>query len=223
MGELYAVNFDRSDPEILAGFSASNDRSGSRLGGTCKGDRAAVSMIDVLEGDEDHILIIKFPFSQQGFGYSLDGKKPPIISKLNVNSEKQKTVERLKFKNARPLTDKKGEIRFVSHQNEDGLIKSAYRPNKKVEWQLLSDAFELGDDLSVVGLNGAGNAVFLYGPHGEEGFRTIFRFDLEENIYESLFTNLDVDIVDWLSDPDTGEIVIGSSRRGKPKHHYTVR
>ena len=31
------------------------------------------------------------------------------------------------------------------------------------------------------------------------------------------------DIVEWLADPDTGEIVIGSSRRGKVKHHYTVR
>lgn len=106
MGELYAVNFDGSDPDMLAGFRASNERAGSRLGGTRKGDRAAVSMIDVLEDDEDHILIIKFPFSQEGFGYSLDGKKPPIVSKLNVNSGKQKTVERLKFKNARPLTDK---------------------------------------------------------------------------------------------------------------------
>jgi dienelactone hydrolase len=180
-------------------------------------------MIDVLEDDEDHILIIKFPFSQQGFGYSFDGKKPPIVSKLNVNSGKQKTVERLKFRSARPLTDKNGEIRFVSYQTEDGLTKSAYRPNKKADWQLLSDAFELDDDLSVVGLNDAGNAVFLYGPHGEEGFRTVFRFDFEENIYEPLFTDLDADIVNWLSDPDTGEIVIGSSRRGKVKHHYTVR
>ena len=63
MGELYAVNFDGSDPDMLAGFRASNERAGSRLGGTRKGDRAAVSMIDVLEDDEDHILIIKFPFS----------------------------------------------------------------------------------------------------------------------------------------------------------------
>ena len=223
MGELYAVNFDGSDPDMLAGFRASNERAGSRLGGTRKGDRAAVSMIDILADDEDHILIIKFPFSQQGFGYSFDGKKPPIVSKLNVNSGKQKTVERLKFRSARPLTDKNGEIRFVSYQTEDGLTKSAYRPNKKTDWQLLSDAFELDDDLSVVGLNDAGNAVFLYGPHGEEGFRTVFRFDFEENIYGPLFTDLDADIVNWLSDPDTGEIVIGSSRRGKVKHHYTVR
>ena len=86
---VYAVNFDGSDPDMLAGFRASNERAGSRLGGTRKGDRAAVSMIDILEDDEDHILIIKFPFSQQGFGYSFDGKKPPIVSKLNVNSGKQ--------------------------------------------------------------------------------------------------------------------------------------
>ena len=114
MGELYAVNFDGSDPDMLAGFRASNERAGSRLGGTRKGDRAAVSMIDLLEDDEDHILIIKFPFSQQGFGYSLDGKKPPIVSKLNVNSGKQKTVERLKFNNA-PTHRQTGEdtLRFV--------------------------------------------------------------------------------------------------------------
>ena len=102
MGELFAVNFDGSNPDMLAGFRASNERAGSRLGGTRKGDRAAVSMIDVLEDDEDHILIIKFPFSQQGFGIfgkkpPIDGKKPPIVSKLNVYSGKQKTVERLRL------------------------------------------------------------------------------------------------------------------------------
>ena len=73
MGELFAVDFDGSDPDMLAGFRASNKRAGSRLGGTRKGDRAAVSMIDVLEDDEDHILIIKFPFSPDGWNYSMDG------------------------------------------------------------------------------------------------------------------------------------------------------
>lgn len=223
MGELYAVDFDGANSTMLAGFRASNARAGSRLGGTRKGDKAAVSLIDVLEEDADHVLIAKFPFSADGFRYAFDGKRPPIVSKLNVYSGKQTTVERLSFRGARPFTDKQGDVRFVTYETEDGQTKSAYRPEKTDDWQLLSEAFDLDDELSVVGLNQGGDAVFLYGPQGEKGYRTIFRFDLKERVYEPLFTRLDSDIENWLTDPETGEIVIGASRRGKVKYHYTIR
>ena len=220
-GELYAVNFDGSDIDRLAGFRASNQRYGSRIKGSRDSERAAVYLLDALHDDENHVLVIKFPFSQTGLGrYTLDGKKPPVVSKLNVYSGKQETVERLSFKRARPLTDSSGEVRFVTYETEDGLTQSAYRHDKNSEWQLLSEAFDLDDELTVVGLNDTGDALFLRGPAGDDGYKNIFRFDFNKKTLRTLFTGLDADVSEWLSDPETGEIVIASSRRGKARHHY---
>jgi len=220
-GELYAVNFDGSDIDRLAGFRASNQRYGSRIKGSRDSERAAVYLLDALHDDENHVLVIKFPFSQTGLGrYTLDGKKPPVVSKLNVYSGKQETVERLSFKRARPLTDSSGEVRFVTYETEDGLTQSAYRRDKNSEWQLLSEAFDLDDELTVVGLNNVGDALFLRGPAGDDGYKNIFRFDFNKKTLRTLFTGLDADVSEWLSDPETGEIVIASSRRGKARHHY---
>jgi len=220
-GELYAVNFDGSDIGRLAGFRASNQRYGSRIKGSRDSERAAVYLLDALHDDENHVLVIKFPFSQTGLGrYTLDGKKPPVVSKLNVYSGKQETVERLSFKRARPLTDSSGEVRFVTYETEDGLTQSAYRRDKNSEWQLLSEAFDLDDELTVVGLNNVGDALFLRGPAGDDGYKNIFRFDFNKKTLRTLFTGLDADVSEWLSDPETGEIVIASSRRGKARHHY---
>ena len=220
-GELYAVNFDGSDIDRLAGFRASNQRYGSRIKGSRDSERAAVYLLDALHDDENHVLIIKFPFSQTGLGrYTLDGNKPPVVSKLHVYSGKQETVERLSFKRARPLTDSSGEVRFVTYETEHGLTQSAYRRDKNSEWQLLSEAFDLDDELTVVGLNNAGDALFLRGPAGDDGYKNIFRFDFNKKTLRTLFTGLDADVSEWLSDPETGEIVIASSRRGKARHHY---
>ena len=220
-GELYAVNFDGSDAERLAGFRASDQIAGSRIKGSRDSEKAAVYLLDPLHDDEDHVLVIKFPFSQVGLRrYTIDGKKPPIISKLNVYSGKQKTIERLTFKQARPQTDSSGEVRFVTYQTDEGLPQSAYRQDKNSEWQLLSEAFELDDELTVVGLNDAGDAVFLRGPAGENGYKNIFRFDFNKKALTTLFTGLDADVSEWLSDPETGEIVIASSHRGKARYHY---
>ncbi len=220
-GELYAVNFDGSDIDRLAGFRASNQRYGSRIKGSRDSERAFVYLLDALHDDENHVLVIKFPLSQTGLGrYALDGKKPPTVSKLHVYSGKQETVERLRFNQARPHTDSSGNVRFVTYETSDGLTQSAYRHDKNSEWQLLSEAFDLNDGLTVVGLNDAGDALFLRGPAGDDGYKNIFRFDLNKKTLRTLFTGLDADVSEWLSDPETGEIVIASSRRGKARYHY---
>ena len=86
----------------------------------------------------------------------------------------------------------------------------------------MSEVVELDDELSVVGLNDVGDALFLYGPAGDYGYKNIFRFDFNDKKLQPLFSDLDADISDWLSDPETGEIVIGSSRRGKARHYYAA-
>ena len=220
-GELFAVNYDGSGRALLAGYRASDKRVGSRLS-TKDNDQSSFYLIDTLDHDAKHILVIEYPWSQDGRFMYDNRVKLPSVSRLNVSSGKKKHVEVLPFRNAGPYVSKDGTIRFVTYENEKGLLEAAYRADKEAEWQDLAGVFDLTDEMIVIGLNDAGDAAFLRGRYGSEQFFTIYRLDLANRTYEALFTDLDADIVDWLIEPSSGEVVVGKSERGMPRYHYTA-
>ncbi len=220
-GELFGINYDGSGRELLAGYRASDARTGSRLSNK-ESDRSSFFLVDTLEGEAKHVLVIEYPWSKDGRLWYDNRQKLPTVSRLNVNSGKKKTVEVLPFRNAYPYVSRDGTLRFVTYENEAGLAEAAYRENRDAEWQSLAGVFDLADEMIVVGLNDAGNAAFLKGRFGEDQFYTIYRLDFANKSYDALFTDLDADIVDWIEDPATGEIVVGKSERAKPRYHYAA-
>lgn len=218
-GELFGINYDGKRRELLAGFRASDVRTGSRLGSR-ENDPSSFYLLNTLEDDDKRVLVIEYPWSQDGRFWYDNRTKLPIISRMHVYTGKKRKLEVLPFRRAVPYSTSDGTIRFVTYQNEDAFFTAAYRESDDAEWQALTDVFSLTEEMTVVGLNEAGNAAFLRGRYGEDRFRTIFRLDFEANTFEPVFTNLDADIVDWLIDPETGEIAAGKSMRGKPRYHY---
>lgn len=219
-GELYAVDYTGKNVELLAGVRASDERRGTKLRSK-KNDQASFRLINVLEDDKKHVLVVEYPWSPDGRVWSYTGEKQPVVSRLNVKTGRKKKLEVLPFPYARPYTTRDGSIRFVTYRNEDALTVSAYRESDDAPWQALDEVFEFVDkETTVVGLNETGDAVFLRSRYGDEGYRTIFRLDFKARTFEPLFTDLDADIVGWLVDPDTGEIAAGKSMRGKTRYHY---
>ena len=218
-GELFGMNYDGKRQEMLAGFRASDERTDSRLSNKTN-DPASFYLVDTLEGDDRHVLIIEYPWSTEGNVWYDNRIKLPIVSRMNVYSGGKRKLETLPFFNARPYSTSDGRILLVTYEDEEGYFTAAYRESEDAEWQAITDAFDLSGDVTVVGVNDAGDAVFLRGHYGEEGFYTIFRLDLPTRAFEPLFTDLDADIIDVLFDPETGEVVAGKSMRGKPRYHY---
>ncbi|MEL7310216.1 MAG: prolyl oligopeptidase family serine peptidase [Pseudomonadota bacterium] len=218
-GELYAMDYTGKGQELLAGYRASDGRTGSRLQ-TKDSDRSSFFLVDPLEDDQKYILVIEYPWSQDGRAYYDNRVKLPIISRLNVRTGKKRVVETLPFRNAYPYATRDGSIRFVTYETEDSYSSSAYRESDDAEWEPLTDVFELTDEMSVVGLNEAGTAAYLRGRYGEQRYYTIYRLDFQAKTFEPVFTDVDADIVDWEIDKETGEIVAGMSRRGNTRYHY---
>ena len=218
-GELFGVDYNGKRRELLAGYRASDQRTGSWLGSK-EDDLSSFYLLNTLEDDDKHVLVIEYPWSPDGRYWSDDRMKQPIISRMNAYSGKKRRLEVLPFRNATPFSTKDGTIRFVTYEGEDAFFRAAFRESDDAEWQALTDVFGLTQDMTVVGLNEAGGAAFLRGRYGEDGFHTIFRLDFEASTLEPVFTDLDADIADWLIDPETGEIAAGKSLRGKPRYHY---
>lgn len=219
-GELYGIDFSGKNFELLAGSRASDARTGTKFKSK-DNDNASFYLINDLEGDERHVMVVEYPWSHDGGIWYDNRVKLPVVSRLNVKTGRKKKLEVLPFRNARPYSTKDGRIRFLTYETEDALPASAYRKSDDDEWQPLSDVFDLEDDeITVVGLNEAGDAAFLRGRYAEDGYYTIYRLDFAAKTFEPLFTDLDADIVDWLIDPDTGEVAAGKSMRNKPRYHY---
>ena len=165
--------------------------------------------------------MVEYPWSKDGLAWMDNRVKFPVVSRLNVKTGRKKKVEVLPFRNAVPYSTRDGRILFTTYETEESYAASSYRESNDSEWQPLSDVFDfLDDEMSVVGLNEAGDAAFLRGRYGEEKYYTIFRLDFGARTFEPIFTDVDADIVDVLVDPDTGEIAAGKTMRGKPRYHY---
>lgn len=219
-GELYGMDYRGKNVELLAGYRASNSRTGSRLS-TKDDDYASFYLVDVLKDDEKHVLVVEYPWSKDGIGWMDNRLKFPVVSRLHVKSGRKKKIEVLPFRNGVPYSTRDGRILFATYETEESYTASAYRESNDGEWQPLTDVFDfIDDEMSVIGLNEAGNAAFLRGRYGEQKYYTIFRLDFIARTFEPIFTDVDADIVEVLVDPDTGEIAAGKSMRGKPRYHY---
>ncbi|MEL6869121.1 MAG: prolyl oligopeptidase family serine peptidase, partial [Pseudomonadota bacterium] len=219
-GELYAINFDGTDQERLVGYRASNSTTASRFKSK-ESDRSSFELVDRLENDDKHILVIEYPWVQIGRDWYDNRESAPTVHRLNVYTGRKKKVEALSFNSAEPHTTKDGSIRFVTYQKADGYWSSAYRASDDAPWQPLDDVFDFsGAEMIVEGINEAGTAAFLSGRYGSQEFRNIFRLDFATKTFEPVFTDLDADIYSWLVDPESGEIAAGKSMRNKPRYHY---
>ncbi|MEL7312913.1 MAG: prolyl oligopeptidase family serine peptidase [Pseudomonadota bacterium] len=218
-GELYAIDYNGKRQKLLAGFRASDKYTGSRLGAK-EADKSSFFMVDPLDGDDRHILVIEYPWSVGTRVWADDRMNPAILHRLNVYTGKKRKVEILPFKRVRPLADSDGNVLFVSHQRQDGFWEASYRASPDGEWQDLVDAFDLNDEMAPLSLSRDGKTLFLSGPWGLERYNNLFRFNLETQALVPLFDNLDADITNYFSDPVTGRVVGARSERGKPLYHY---
>ena len=84
-GELYAMNIDGSQRELIYGYRAGDQKTGSRI--SSKDDsKASQEIISFLDNDDDHILIVEYPWTKDGKFYYDRREKPALISRLNVYS-----------------------------------------------------------------------------------------------------------------------------------------
>lgn len=192
-GELYAMNVDGSQRELIYGYRAGDQKTGSRI--SSKDDsKASQEIISFLDNDDDNILIIEYPWTKDGKFYYDRREKPALISRLNVYSGKKRKLEALPYGSSSALANKFGDVKFMTWKDENNVQHSAYRSSNDGEWIPLEEAFEQASGLLPLGLSEDGESVYLSGRFGDDSISTLYSLHLKSGEYERVFSDHETDI-----------------------------
>lgn len=217
-GELFAMNLDGSRREMLFGYRASDEQTGTRISN--KDDSlASQEVISLLENDDRYILIAEYPWEKIGNTYSNNRVKPAIISKLNIMSGRKRKVDVLPHKRSSVLATRNGQVVFMKWEDENGHFHAAYRANNDSEWINLEDAFSVGQDLIPRGISEDEKYVYMSGFTGEEGIYTHFKLNLSTGEHSKIFEEHDTDIEQVVLD-NGGLPAVGITYPGKSQYVY---
>lgn len=218
-GELFAQNIDGSQSSMIYGYRAGDAQTGTRIA-TRKDTYATQEILNVLENDDKHVLIIEHPWTLEGNTWYDKRDKLPVISLLNVYTGRKKKLESLPHPGADALANDQGEIQFISWRDQLGTTHSAYRADNEAPWQDMSSVFSLDSSLNPRGISHDGKRVYLSGRSGDKRLYTLFSLDIASGEIERIFVDHETDIESWLTDTDTGLPAVGISFPGKSTYHY---
>lgn len=128
-GDLYAVDADGKNAEILVGQSVDVMTTGSNIV-TKKNETVAAFLIDSLPDDENNVVISVSTF----------GNDPVSRAEImDVRNGKRRQIARAPIRNADFMTDNAGTIRFVYGVDVNSANKLYYRPGPDTDWELVND------------------------------------------------------------------------------------
>lgn len=184
-GELYAVNFDGSRGKIIYGYQAGEDQVGSRLKRK-ESTFGWASIIDVLPENERHILIKSTPMSKTGVRLS-------TVLLLNVyNGMIKKELDKAPLPFSRFLTDTTGNIKAVVGTDEHN--KRQLYLKKGGQWQKVPEN-TVSQSVSLISISASGKYLYTRDNHKQDLFG-VFKLNLNDFSYESLYTDKNVDVTD---------------------------
>ena len=133
-GELYAINADGSQIELLVGQRVRGPELGTRVSRK-KAEMVAARLVDELPGDDREVVIAVSTF---------DGDPHTRAQRMDVYSGRRFDVARVPVLNASFVTDNNGEVRFAFGSDTDNLQRLYYRTDRRADWQLLNDEAQTG-------------------------------------------------------------------------------
>jgi dipeptidyl aminopeptidase/acylaminoacyl peptidase len=216
-GELFAVNIDGSQSEMLYGYRAGESTLGTRITKR-KATTATPEIISRLVNDDQQILIVEYPWTLNGRMYSDNRKKNSVVSRLNIYSGIKRKVEVLPFPGAKPFANEDGQISFVRWENENNNIEFAYRENDDADWTSLDN--KQAHSHVPIGVSKSGQNVYFRGSVGEAEFDTIFELHVKTGAYTQLFSGITADIRSLNWDPEFDKPVIGFTFPDKVAYAY---
>lgn len=219
-GELFAVNLDGSKNEMLYGYRASDKSTRSRISSK-ENAKASQKVLSLLENDDEHILIIEYPWTMRGNVYYDDRVKQPIISKLNIHTGRKRKIDTLPHGSSRALATKNGQVKFMTWTDEKGDIHSAFRDNNDAPWTPLGEAFEQAQGLTPLGLSEDSKSLYLSGRYSEEGIHTLYSLDLQSGEYTRIFGDHKTDIERVILDGN-GMPAVGITYPDKSAYEYAA-
>ena len=214
-GDVFAFNVDNTKKFILAGPSA--------------GDEAAYMVLDALDDDRDHILVMRKDIKKNSVARS-----HALAMKIDIYREPKTgghiTISNIKGEVNSPFpwgdlfADNKGVVRLATSTNEAGELQVQLRQGDK--WEALDNFFETSQELSnlngqPLGFTPDDNGIYYlsYSPQGTLGI-ALYNIDTHSSQLLYAHEKYDINPGELISSSD-GKQLIGVTIMGaQPERHY---
>lgn len=128
-GELYALNADGTQVELLVGQRVRGAGLGTRIQPK-KVERVAAFLVDDLLDDDQNVIISVSPFNKDPYTRA---------ELLDVYSGRRIQIASAPVRRASFVTDNQGVVRFAVGADTDNRQRLYYRPGSDADWQLIND------------------------------------------------------------------------------------
>lgn len=129
-GELYAMNADGGERELLVGWRVQTKQTGTRIKSHKKEERVAAFLIDPLPQDENDVLISVRPLTRD---------PSTRVERMDVYSGRRTRVTSAPVSWAHFVTDNSGVVRFAVGSDTNNVSRTYYRSGQDAEWELIND------------------------------------------------------------------------------------
>lgn len=133
-GELFGVDADGGNKNMLVGFRATGAGPGTRIK-TRAQEYAAAYLVDTLPSDENSILVSIWPFHDDPY---------TRLESLDVRNGKRRMLARSPVQRGRFTVDNARQVRFVRGNGKDNASMLYHRTGEGAEWVLVNNELESG-------------------------------------------------------------------------------
>ena len=151
-GEIYAVNADGKQADLLVGFRVAGSGPGTHIQSK-KVEDVAAFLTDALPADDRYAVISVWPLTLQD----------PFTraEKLDVRTGRRTPLVRAPVRRASFVTDNNGEVRLALGADVDNASKLYYRAAGANDWQLVNDQDSSGRIEIPLGFSEDGSVAYL--------------------------------------------------------------
>lgn len=151
-GELYGVNANGGQVDLLVGYRLQSKGPGTRIQPK-KVESVAAFLIDALPEDERYVVIAAWPL----------GSMEPFTraDRMDVDSGRRSTLALAPVRNASFSTDNTGAVRMAVGADVDNISKLYYRDGAGSDWRLINDQRASGRIELPLGFSADGKLAYL--------------------------------------------------------------
>lgn len=184
-GELFAVDYDGKNREMIYGYRAGESQGASRVK-VNKAIRGWADVISTLPDDKKHILISSTPQSESG-------SKLASIHKLNVKSGKlSNAIVTSPVPYAHFVADKKGNVRIAVGTDKTFSNRVYHLEPGSTEWTEV-DHQTVGGSFEALALDDSGKNLFIVDDSGQDKMG-VFKMNLATGERKRIYIDDEVDI-----------------------------
>ena len=217
-GSVYAINYDGTKHEVIAGYRVTAMETGTRIQ---RGKKmpAHFDVIDRLEDDEEHILAVAYLWGRVANGFYWDPDAKPRIYRINVYNGKLKRVDLIPYPSTRPLVDPAGVVRFAYTRDEKADPVFLYKQDKEARWrELPPDTFD-GEEVWPLSFSADGMSLY-YLAAVDGGTKALKELDLKTMESTQLYHDPRVSVSELVYDDSGRRIVAVGTHLIEPEYYY---